>query len=83
MGLNIKNEHVHQLARLAAQRTGTTQTGAIEAALEQYLAGLDEPQQRSARRARVDLILADVDARLGDGPGLSTDELYDDAGLPA
>ena len=34
MSLNIKNEHVHELAREAARRTGRTQTGAIQLALE-------------------------------------------------
>ena len=37
MSLNIKNPRVHQLAREAAQRTGLTQTGAIELALERLL----------------------------------------------
>ena len=31
MGLNIKNERVHELARQAAAVTGKSQTGAIEA----------------------------------------------------
>ena len=30
MALNIKNEHVHQLARQAAELTGKSQTAAIE-----------------------------------------------------
>ena len=38
MGLNIKNEYVHELARRAATATGKTQTGAIEEALERLLA---------------------------------------------
>ena len=39
MSLNIKNEHVHQLARDAAARTGLSQTGVIEEALRLYPPG--------------------------------------------
>jgi len=83
MGLNIKNEHVHDLARQAARLTGMSQTGVIEAALERYLADLTQPAA-ATRLARVHEILADVDRRLTDGDraALSTDDLYDDAGLP-
>lgn len=86
MSLNIKNPHVHDLARTVARRTGTSQTGAIELALTRYLAELDEQAQSASgsRRARVDRILADTRARLA-GPNaadLSTDGLYDEHGLP-
>lgn len=81
MSLNIKNEHVHHLAREAAARTGKTQTGAIEAALEHYLATLP-PRDTHDPRRRIDAILSDVDVRLA-GRGLDTDDLYDDRGLPA
>ena len=76
MSLNIKNERVHAMAREAAERLGTTQTGAIEEALRRLLA-----EDTAARRARIDVILADVDRRL-QGATLSTDELYDEMGLP-
>lgn len=77
MGLNIKNERVHELAREAARLTGGNQTSAIELALERFLADLDRAHVGSAhldlvrtmQRAAVDLDLA-------------TDELYDDNGLP-
>lgn len=81
MSLNIKNQRVHRLARAAAERSGKTQTGAIEAALEQYLATLD-PAEGHDPRHRIDAILSDVDVRLA-GRGLDTDDLYDDRGLPA
>lgn len=42
MGLNIKNERVHELARRAAKCTGRTQTGAIELALERLLAEYED-----------------------------------------
>jgi antitoxin VapB len=76
VSLNIKNERVHAMAREAAERLGTTQTGAIEEALRRLLA-----EDTAARRARIDVILADMRARIGDDP-LDTDELYDERGLP-
>ena len=83
MGLNIKNDHVHLLARQAARLTGMSQTGVIELALERYLADLAQPDA-ATRLVRVQAILADVDHRLTDEDrtALSTDDLYDDAGLP-
>lgn len=85
MGLNIKNERVHELAREAARRSGRTQTSVIELALERFLAELDAPEDKAARRARIDLILADVDARLTDEDraAMTADFLYDEDGLPA
>jgi antitoxin VapB len=85
MGLNIKNERVHQLVREAAQRTGLSQTGVIEEALNHYLRDLDE--ERTAARRRVDEILAVFDARLSDQDRAEMTELMDDlyadeTGLP-
>ncbi|GAA1146349.1 type II toxin-antitoxin system VapB family antitoxin [Ornithinicoccus hortensis] len=86
MSLNIKNQRVHDLAREAARRTGTTKTSAIEAALDQYLAGLDAPAAREQRRARVEAVLADIDLRLSDADRAALrrdlEDLYDDQGLP-
>ncbi len=65
MGLNIKNEHVHALAREAARRTGRSQTSAIEAALTRLLADLDAVDgPDSAQRAL--RIAADFERRLSD-----------------
>lgn len=84
MSLNIKNERVHRLAREAARRTGTTQTSVIEQALQRLLDELDDarPAQRSAEVTR---ILADVDRRLSDDDRsrMTSDDLYDEHGLPA
>ena len=85
MSLNIKNERVHQLARDAAQRTGLSQTSVIEAALSQYLRGLDDEQE--SKRRRVDEILAVFDARLTDEDRAEMhafmNDMYDDeTGLP-
>lgn len=88
MSLNIKNEHVHDLAREAARRAGTSLTSVIETALEAYLARLDEAEQKpSRRRMRVDEILHEVDAVVTDDDrrrmrGLM-EEMYDEKGLPA
>lgn len=56
MGLNIKNQRVHDLARRAAEVTGKTQTGAIEEALERLLAEHDA----DPRRARIDRVVQAV-----------------------
>lgn len=84
MGLNIKDEHVHELARELASRTGSSQTSAVEQALARMLSQLDEEPRRRARRTRIDAVLRDVDARLeaAGRPSLSTAELYDESGLP-
>ena len=80
--MNIKNERVHEMVREAARRTGRSQTSVVEAALEAYLAGLDST--RDARAERLREILADFDDLLTDTDraAMTTDELYDEAGLP-
>ena len=83
MAINIKRERVHELARQAASVTGRSQTDVIESALEHYLADLTRDDHPN-RRARVDALLALVDAEMTDETraALTTDDLYDDAGLP-
>ncbi len=86
MSLNIKNEHVHELAREAARRTGKSQTSVIEEALTKFLSDLDySPEAVEERAADLLAIAADFHARTvaaGDAP-LSSDWLYDDeTGLP-
>lgn len=90
MAMNIKKERVHELAREAARRTGTTQTSALEAALEQYLADLGERDAQSgteARLARAREIVDQMRATMTDADRASmrTDlaEMYDEDGLPA
>jgi len=77
MALNIKNERVHELAREVAQRTGRSQTSAIELALERLLLELDRAPAEAARRRRIERA-----QRLAADLTLDTDELYDAAGLP-
>lgn len=76
MSLNIKNERVHDLAREAARRTGMNQTSVIEAALERLLAQLDD------EAGTIDQLIAGLQKDVGGHGRLSTDDLYDDAGLP-
>jgi len=84
MGLNIKKESVHELARAASARTGLSQTSVIEEALQMYLAQLDQPGERDDRRDRAMQILESLDARWTDADraALTSDWLYDDQGSP-
>ena len=86
MSLNIKNEHVHDLAREAARLTGKSQTSVIEEALEKFLADLDySPEAIEARTAALHAIVEDFQSRMtpADVDRLTTDWLYDDeTGLP-
>ena len=84
MGLNIKNEEVHRLARELAAQTGETMTHAIQTALEERLARIAARKEKDifARRAKVRAIL---DSLPPVPPGASSnhDDLYDEFGLPA
>ncbi|KAA8888128.1 hypothetical protein F3087_13740 [Nocardia colli] len=83
MGLNIKNEKVHALAREAAERMGMSQTSVIEEALKRMLKELDTEQH--ARLNDLRLIVADIHAVMQESGQLplTTDDLYDDEGMPA
>lgn len=87
MGLNIKNQRVHDLAREAARVTGKSQTGAIEEALMLLLQEHHvDPRQRQVERT-VDQVRAIAQEYVRD-PGRAdrtihrVEDLYDDAGLP-
>ena len=86
MGLNIKNERVHELAREAARRTGRTQTWAIQLALENLLAETDPALRAGEKRRRIDLVLGAVDAAMTDELRAAlvseAENLYDEQGLP-
>ena len=83
MAINIKRERVHELAREASALTGASQTDVIESALERYLAEVLR-ERRPSRRERVDALLTRVDADMTapTRTALTTDDLYDEAGLP-
>lgn len=87
MSLNIKNEKVHALVREAAERTGMSQTSVVEEALKRMLKELDAEREtaRKTRKTRLWEIVADIDARMTPETRalLTTDDLYDDQGMPA
>ena len=76
MSLNIKNERVHDLAREAARRTGMSQTSVIEVALERLLAEVTED------KGVADRLIAGLQRDIAAHGRLSSDALYDEAGLP-
>ena len=88
MGLNIKNERVHELARQAASVTGLTQTGVIEEALTRLLAEYGADPEQHRRAARADLVQGIVRAYLDTPAGPDrevqrVEDLFDDrTGLP-
>lgn len=86
MGLNIKNERVCALAREAAAETGRTQTGVIELALERLLAEHRSGAIREMRLEQARRTLAEMQRGwVGTEPErpFTTDDLYDENGLPA
>jgi antitoxin VapB len=82
VGLNIKNQEVHRLARELAERTGETMTSAIQTALEERLRRLsfEADKDRARRAAKVRAILDSIPHY----PGATSnhDDLYDENGLP-
>lgn len=81
MGLNIKSERVHELAKRLSQETGLSMTAAIEKALEDQLARLARHQEREYRFNRIKEI---VSKQPPPPPGVTSDhsDLYDEDGLP-
>ncbi|MBR7744370.1 type II toxin-antitoxin system VapB family antitoxin [Phycicoccus sp. BSK3Z-2] len=84
MGLNIKKQRVHDLAREAARRTGRSQTSVIESALERYLDELTRHGDDD-RSTRVTGALAALDSTWDDADraAIRATDLYDEHGLPA
>jgi antitoxin VapB len=76
MSLNVKNPRVHEMAREAAARTGMSQTSVIELALQRFLASLSSADEE------LDALIHALQARIAVGGPLSTDDLYDEDGLP-
>lgn len=88
MGLNIKNQRVHDLAREAARVTGKSQTSAIEEALERLLQAHNVDPEESAARLVVDKI-GEIATEYLEDPGTPNpvisrpEDLYDHvSGLP-
>jgi Uncharacterized protein conserved in bacteria len=88
MGLNIKNERVHALAREAARVTGKSQTSAIEEALQLLLHAYGADPQAAGVARKVDAVTRLVHEYQADSGNehraISTvEDLYDEAtGLP-
>lgn len=82
MGLNIKSERAHELARQLAKETGQTMTAAIEQALSDQLMRLHRHQEREYRFNTIREIVSRLPPP---SAGATSDhsDLYDDDGLPA
>jgi len=88
MSLTIKNTTTVSLVRELAERTGQTQTNAIENAVRAALAELDTEALHDEAAARLDrarAILAEIDASLTDEDRADLKRaeatMYDNAGL--
>jgi antitoxin VapB len=82
VSLNIKNEHVHDMVRQAAARTGKSQTSVVEEAVRRYL----EELEREQRLERLDETLSEMRRLIREQGGLALrpEDLYDpETGLPA
>ncbi|USQ78934.1 type II toxin-antitoxin system VapB family antitoxin [Ornithinimicrobium faecis] len=85
MAINIKNPHVVELVRRAAQTSGRSQVSVLEEALERYLHEIERPKPGADDRvseilARVDEVMTPADAA---AIREDMENLYDDEGLPA
>ena len=82
MGLNIKNERVHELARILSQATGMSMTAVIEDALEEKLRWLERDREIPGKIAWLEARLKELGPP---SPGITSDhsDLYDEHGLPA
>ena len=83
MSLNIKNERTHALVRELATLTGVSQTEAVEQAVRARLAELNADAEIQRRYERIMAISRETSQILREhGWTLSTDDLYDENGLP-
>ena len=81
MNLNIKSEEVHRMAVELSRRTGDSITGAVRLALK---AQLRRTEDKSAKMARIEAIVARTSIMMRGGPGSQDIDalLYDELGLP-
>ena len=85
MGLNIKNEETHQLARELVALTGETMTESVTVALRERLERERRERSVETRLRRLRAIRKRCARMLkGDGPSAMEhgDLLYDERGLP-
>lgn len=81
MGMNIKSEEAHKIAREIATYTGESLTSAVIIALKERLERLKREANFEERKALIEEIIR----RSGPtAPGVTSDhsDLYDDIGLP-
>ena len=81
MNLNIKSAETHRLAVQLAKETGDSITGAVTKAIR---AELRRVENKEAKLARIEKIIAYTSKALKDGPGSADIDalLYDEMGLP-
>ena len=85
MSLNIKNKRTTALVRELANRTGVSQTRAVEEAVEARLASLDQEAQQTSGEGTHELLMRLQNSLTEDERAAlrnADDELYDQAGLP-
>lgn len=83
MGMNIKNEEAHALAREIAERSGLSLTEAVLIALREKHAALSEHPRTQEARMKSLLDYGRRLRRLRSGGSSDTGELYDNEfGLP-
>jgi antitoxin VapB len=82
MGMNIKSEEAHLLARQIANHTGESLTSAVVVALRERLERIERERNVQDKIRRIDEILAKLPPV---PPGVTSDhsDLYDEHGLPA
>lgn len=82
MGMNIKSERAHHMAKRLARSTGMSVTAVVESALEEKLARHEKSLDAEAKFQRIKNF---VDALPPAPPGATSDhsDLYDEDGLPA
>lgn len=88
MGMNIKDERVHAMAKELASRRGTSVTNAVRQALEAELTRTTAPGTDNVRSTKMEAI-RQIQARFSELPIRDPrssrelqDSLYDDQGLP-
>lgn len=81
MGMNIKSDEAHTLAKKIAGHTGESLTSAVVVALKERLERLERERNVQEKIRRIDAILAKLPPV---PPGVTSDHtyLYDEMGLP-
>ena len=81
MGMNIKSEKAHKLARQLSRQTGLSMTAIVEKALEDQVLRLARHQERDYRFQRIKELMASLPPP---PPGVTSDhsDFYDEFGLP-